>query len=264
MAYPIKKDYITVENRPGTFLAPQGGALHSTATPGATDEREQDYFEDEYRAASANTFIDWDSITEIIPLNERSWHAGATANRKFFSVEMCEPANYDMNKFMEVWNRTVWYFAYQFVSLGIKTVTKSNLMSHAEISAAWHETDHQDPVAYLAQYGKTVDGFRSAVQNEINTLLGGGWKQINGVWYYFENGVSVKNKWVKDSVDWCYLGSDGAAIKNKWQQDTKGWCYIGDNYRIIRNAWAQDTIGWCYVKPDGYWDGVHHENKGGI
>lgn len=258
MAYPIKKDYITVENRPGTLLVPQGGALHSTATPGATDEREQDYFEDAYHAASANTFIDWDSITEIIPLNERSWHAGVTANRKFFSVEMCEPAGFDMNKFMEVWNRTVWYFAYQFINLGIKTVTKNNLMSHAEISAAWHETDHQDPVAYLAKYGKTVDGFRMAVQNEINKLLGDGWKQINGVWYYFENGVSVKSKWVKDSVDWCYLGADGAAIKNKWQQDSSNkWFYVGQDYHIVHNGWAQDSHGWCRLTADGSWDGVH-------
>lgn len=172
MSYTIIKDYITIENRPGDALNYLGGVLHSTATPGASDQREQDYFEDAYRGASAHAFGDWDSITEIIPTNERAWHAGPTANSRFFGYEMCEPATYDVAKFREIWNRAVYYFAVKFIAKGIKYVTKDNLMSHKEVSAKWHETDHTDPVAFIGRYGKTVDMFRTEVQLKINSMLG--------------------------------------------------------------------------------------------
>jgi peptidoglycan hydrolase-like protein with peptidoglycan-binding domain len=42
-----------------------------------------------------------------------------------------------------------------------------NLMSHAEVSNKWHETDHQDPISYFKEYGETVDDFRAAVQQKI-------------------------------------------------------------------------------------------------
>lgn len=169
--YPIIQNFIDSRNRPRTKLIAQGGVVHATATPGATDESERTYFEIAYRDASANTFIDWDSITEIIPLNEVSWGSGATSNHKFFQVELCEPASYNISQFNEVWNRAVWYFASKFIGLNIKTVTKDNLMGHMEVSAKWHETDHQDPVAYFGKYGRNVDNFRVAVQLEINHQL---------------------------------------------------------------------------------------------
>jgi hypothetical protein len=41
-------------------------------------------------------------------------------------------------------------------------------MSHDEVSKRWHETNHTDPVAYFAQYGKTVDAFRREVQEVLD------------------------------------------------------------------------------------------------
>jgi N-acetylmuramoyl-L-alanine amidase len=52
--------------------------------------------------------------------------------------------------------------------VGVTTITTDNLLSHAEVSRKWGETDHLDPVDYFAQYGKTVDMFRSEVQAAIN------------------------------------------------------------------------------------------------
>jgi len=171
MAYEITQNFIT-QNRSGRILKPIGIVLHETATPGATDENEQSFYNSGNRQASAHAFVDYDSITQCIPWLEQAWHAGPTANRNYIGIELCHYD--DCLKFPQVWNRAVWLFAWVHVNiLKLTTVTKDNLMSHAEVSAKWHETDHTDPVSYFKQFGKTVDDFRVAVQAQINIQIGG-------------------------------------------------------------------------------------------
>ena len=142
--YPVKTNLLTA-NRSHKPLKPQGIVLHSTATKGATDDAEVRYFNTHpERQASAHAFIDLDSISLAVPVNEKAWHAGATANSRFLEIELCEPGGNNPAQFKEVWNRAVWYFSYLYIYvLKINTVTKENLMSHAEVSAKWHETDHK-------------------------------------------------------------------------------------------------------------------------
>lgn len=178
MDYPIIKKHIQFNHNHNVYINPIGMVLHSTDTNGATDERFFDVFNGSDKQASAHAFIDWDSITELVNVEpdavERAWHAGRYANDHFIGVEMCEPKFHNQKQFVEVWNRTVWYFAYCFVHiLKITTVTKDNLLSHAEVSMKWHETDHTDPVAFLKSYNASVDAFRAAVQTEINKIIAG-------------------------------------------------------------------------------------------
>lgn len=159
-------------NRSYTSLNAVGTVVHETADPGATDENEYNYFNTGNRGASAHAFVDNDSITQTIPWNEQAWHAGQSANSNFIGIELCHFDN--PGSFGEVWKRAVWLFAYVHVNI-IKqpSITKDNLMSHAEVSQKWHETDHNDPLSYFAEFGKTVDDFRNEVQAAINTMMGG-------------------------------------------------------------------------------------------
>ncbi|MGE5631694.1 MAG: N-acetylmuramoyl-L-alanine amidase family protein [Caulobacteraceae bacterium] len=176
MGYEIKQQFIT-ENRSGIALIPQGVVLHETADSGATDENEQKYFNGAYRGASAHAFADWDSVTQLIPWNERAWHAGPTANKKFIGVELCRPAEHDPVKFAEVWNRGVWLAAWLFVNiLKIQKVTIDNLLSHDDCRQRFKDTSHTDPTAYLKEYGKTMTDFRSEVQAAIDYM---GVKKLN-------------------------------------------------------------------------------------
>lgn len=182
MFYPIKQEFITGHNRPGTALKPIGLVVHCTDSPGATAEAERSYFQNTDRDASAHAFVDWDGIVQTIPWNERAWHAGAAANNRFIGIELCEPKTKN-NK--EVWNRAAWLFAYLFVNVTkVNTITVDKLMSHDEVSKKWHETNHTDPVAYFAQYGKTVNNFRAAVQAEINSMLAGGKSKVKNLVVY--------------------------------------------------------------------------------
>lgn len=67
-------------SRPGyKLIGVKGIVMHWTADPGATDENEQKFFDGADggggRAASAHFFVDRDSATLIVPLNEVAFHA---------------------------------------------------------------------------------------------------------------------------------------------------------------------------------------------
>ena len=142
--------------------------LHCTDTPRATAQNERDAFNSHAEFnASAHAFIDSQHIIQTVPTNERAWHAGPTANSRFLGVELCMANN--TAEFNDIWNKAVWLFAKWMVDIvGVTKVTTDNLMSHAEVSLKWRETNHVDPVAYFAKYGKTVDMFRADVQTAIN------------------------------------------------------------------------------------------------
>lgn len=165
MAYEIKQKYITGTNRPGKPLQPQGIVIHSTATPGAPAINIRDYFNNHPQAkASAHGAIDWTTIIEIIPWSEKAWHAGATANNTFLGVELCEPKEHDPAKFMEVWNRAVWYTSKACKQYGWDV---SKVLSHDEVSKMFRETNHTDPIGYFAEYGKSFGDFKLAVMKEL-------------------------------------------------------------------------------------------------
>lgn len=165
MVYEISEQLLTI-NRPREALNPQGFVIHSTDTPRATAQNEHDYFNSAYRGASAHYFVDSTSIIRTIPENEVAWHAGPTANHKYLSAEMCET-----EPFEEVWKRTVWLVADACVRYGWST--GPNVWSHRGISNLYHETNHTDPIQFLANHGKTWDDLLSAIDQEIENIKGG-------------------------------------------------------------------------------------------
>ncbi len=89
-----------------------------------------------------------------------------------------------------------------------------------------------------------------SLEYEIYSTLNG-WVLENGKWAYYDNGTKLINKWVKDSVNWCYVGDDGYCVTNKWVRDSVSWCYVGADGRIVTNKWVADSHGWCYLGSDG-------------
>lgn len=170
MSYTIQQRFIS-KNRSRKPLTAKGTILHETATPGASAEAEFNYFNNAYRGASAHAFIDYDSILQTIPWNEKAWHAGVIANNNYIGIELCHYV--DAAKFNEIWKRAVWLFAYIHVNvIKVTTINKDTLMSHAEATKKWRQSTHMDPISYFNKFGKTVDDFRSDVQAMINSMIG--------------------------------------------------------------------------------------------
>ena len=161
-------------NRSHKPLRAEGIVVHETANPGGTAEMDYKYFNSDKRNASAHAFVDWNEIIQTIPWNEQAGHAGSYANKRYLGIELCRPKSYDKDKFMKVWKKGVWLFAYLYVNeLGLLKVNKDNLLSHDEIRIRFGGTTHTDPIAYFKEYGFTVDDFRQEVQKVINSMVQG-------------------------------------------------------------------------------------------
>lgn len=83
-----KEDFVIKNkfSRPGyKNLGIRGIVMHWTATPGATDTNEHDFFDGSDggggRYAGAHLFVDSDSATQLIPFNEIAYHANEHACR---------------------------------------------------------------------------------------------------------------------------------------------------------------------------------------
>lgn len=223
MSYTVNVNIIE-KNNPHLSLQAKGIVLHETATPNATDEAEQRYFNNNNVNASAHAFVDYDSITQCIYWDEKAWHAGPTANNKFIGIELCHFD--DPVKFQELWNRGVWLCAYLFVTrLKLSTVTKDNLMSHKEVSLKWGETNHMDPDAYFAAHGKTMNDFRKDVQimiDEMNKPTPAPvpapsipqWK-YDGAQWLVDNGYTKELHNPNEVID---IGTFGTMMKNMKKQ----------------------------------------------
>lgn len=159
-------------NRSYEFFTPIGCTIHETGNAGATAQMNFNYFNTGDRSASAHSFIDWTQVIQTVPWNEKSWHAGRTANSRYIGIELCRPIYKDAAKFNQVWQRSVWLTAYIFTSiLSIYTITGDNLISHDEARVKFKDTTHTDPTEYFKEYGKTMNDFRREVQAEINNQV---------------------------------------------------------------------------------------------
>jgi N-acetylmuramoyl-L-alanine amidase CwlA len=168
ISYEIIKKIIEFNN-PNIGLNPIGGVVHNTANLNDSAEMEYNYFNSADRSASAHAFVDDKTIIQTIDWNCKAWHAGQTANRMYWGIEMCTTK--DPIKFNEIWKRVVWLYSYLFLKVAnppIYFINKTNLRSHREVSDQWKETDHTDPDAYFEQFGVNMDMLRDAVQLCIN------------------------------------------------------------------------------------------------
>lgn len=200
------------------------------------------YFGGGDRQASAHYFIDDGGVWEYAdPSTYYTWHCGdghgkyGISNANSIGIEVCQ--NYDV-PFTETEIR---YLAELVRMLMVKfNVPASRVVRH-------YDASRKLCPLYYAKRSTEWEALRKRITSQGET----GWAQKGADWYYYENGVPVKNAWRMDSKNWCYLGADGKMVKDAWAQDSKDWCYLGSDGRIVTNKWVKDSAGWCYVGADG-------------
>lgn len=91
------------------------------------------------------------------------------------------------------------------------------------------------------------------------TLIGDGWLEVHGEWYYYVDGVAQKG-WIseKDAVypevdKWYYLDETTGAMQKGWKEIKGEWYYLNPADGGMLTGWLIDTEGfpgiWFYTDP---------------
>ena len=76
-----------------------------------------------------------------------------------------------------------------------------------------------------------------------------GWKQENGVWYFYNTDGSMATGWLKDNGTWYYLNANGA-MATGWLQNNGSWYYLNSN-GAMATGWLKDNGTWYYLNANG-------------
>ena len=76
-----------------------------------------------------------------------------------------------------------------------------------------------------------------------------GWVQVNGSWYYLNSNGSMATGWVQVNGSWYYLNSNGS-MATGWEQVDGSWYYLNDN-GSMETGWLQNNGSWYYLNSNG-------------
>lgn len=170
MSYTIEQNFI-----PGLPKEPYdtghyvGVVAHSTANNGDSADGERNYESTTWQSAFVHFFVDDQKIEQVADCNYLCYGAGHTANhRGYVQAELCQST--DPSKFDAAYARYVWLLAYLLYQRKLGVVDGVTLMSHAQVSAEWHETTHTDPIEYLGSHCKTWANLVADVAAKYNEM----------------------------------------------------------------------------------------------
>lgn len=110
------------------------------------------------------------------------------------------------------------------------------------------------------------------IKNPDGSYPSSSWKQVGGVWYYFDQEGYMTSEWNLVDGKWYYMNRENGGMHTGWLQDsTKGyWYYLDVSAGEMKTGWQQIDREWYYfnemetgdlpfgaalintVTPDGY------------
>ena len=166
-------------------MSPTRLVIHETANTGASALNHVSYWKGNPNVPMTHYVLDWTGcVYHCVPDDRVCWHVG-NANGWTVGVELCHAT--DATRFAEVWDTAV-DFAVHF--LNSRGWSVNRMVSHAYCSNTWGGSDHQDPLSYFAEYGRTwqrfVDDVRERMAEDMPT--------VDDIWNYEINGYSAKER----------------------------------------------------------------------
>ncbi|WP_101504477.1 nucleoside triphosphate hydrolase [Streptococcus pneumoniae] len=77
-----------------------------------------------------------------------------------------------------------------------------------------------------------------------------GWKQENGMWYFYNTDGSMATGWLQYNGSWYYLNSNGA-MATGWVKDGDTWYYLEASGAMKASQWFKVSDKWYYVNGSG-------------
>ncbi|HEX2945550.1 MAG TPA: peptidoglycan-binding protein [Clostridia bacterium] len=154
----------------------KGVVIHYTASPGDNARTEADHERKYWYKAFVHEFIDPVEIIQVADPDYKSWGVGESGNDRFINLELCDASNqsdFDIS-FDKITQRAAEYlYARRLGVTPAKADGTGTLWGHFQVSDYLGYTNHTDPVAYLAKWGKSWDDVVSIVTEKYNALASG-------------------------------------------------------------------------------------------
>ena len=119
-----------------------------------------------------------------------------------------------------------------------------------KISDGWNEIDGK---WYWYQNGKPYKGWLQRFSGwyylkEDGTMTTG-WYEVKGIRYYFDENGTMVTGWVQDGENWYYMSASGA-MQTGWYV-VKGKWYYSNAAGTMQTGWVNDGKHWYYMNADG-------------
>ncbi|WP_413223389.1 RICH domain-containing protein, partial [Streptococcus pneumoniae] len=76
-----------------------------------------------------------------------------------------------------------------------------------------------------------------------------GWKQENGMWYFYNTDGSMATGWLEYNGSWYYLNANGA-MATGWLEYNGSWYYLNTN-GAMETGWLEYNGSWYYLNTNG-------------
>ena len=103
---------------------------------------------------------------QTLPWDHRGWHAGGSANNTHIGFEICEDGLTDHTYFEKVYQEAVELCVYLCKEYGL---TEKDIICHSEGYRKGIASNHGDVMHWFPKHGKSMDTFRAAVKERLNT-----------------------------------------------------------------------------------------------
>jgi N-acetylmuramoyl-L-alanine amidase CwlA len=175
--YPVEQRWIPglpqlpYRNGVGAY---EGVVLHFTDNYNSTIEGEVNYMSQNWQNAFVHEFASADKSIQTANPAYLCWGCGPVGNKRFVQIELVVAhTKDDFEKSFDRWcERAAEYlFARKLGVIPAKPDGSGTLWSHADVSRYLGGTDHQDPIDYLAKWGKTWQDVINRVTAYYNGLV---------------------------------------------------------------------------------------------
>lgn len=176
----------SIINQGHGYLAPTHLVIHETANPGATALNHVSYWRNNPDVPMAHYVTDWTGKVYHCVRDDRvCWHVG-NANGWTIGIELCNTAK--GVQFDRVWETAVEFAADYLTRRGWGI---ERMVSHSYCSHTWGGSDHEDPLSYFRQHGRTWNEFKAAVAAEMGGDMPSASEVARAVWSEQINGHSA-------------------------------------------------------------------------
>jgi N-acetylmuramoyl-L-alanine amidase CwlA len=177
--YPVIYDWI-----PGLPQIPyrngigrwEGVVMHYTYNPNDTARSERDYEAQSFNNAFVHEFIDPREIIQVANPAYIAYGAGRYANPRFIHLELCSAHSAaEFSRSFDMWCQRAAFFLAQR-QLGVsqaKPDGTGTLWSHYDVTNYLGGTDHDDPIEYLREWGKSWQDVLNTVRDHYDAIMRG-------------------------------------------------------------------------------------------